>query len=148
MQEMQETRLRSLSWEDALEEGMATHSSILAWRIPWAEESGGLQSMGLQKVGHDWAHSTFPHFPTLDRIRWLPDRVDEDLAVSHRQFRYTAGSGWIIFNTDITLPTWLWLTAGHSNVVIKTKFPFLFLFSFKLIIALLFHFLGFLCTYG
>ena len=42
-----------LSQEDPLEEGMATHSSILAWRIPWTEESGGLQSMGLQRVGHD-----------------------------------------------------------------------------------------------
>ena len=45
---MQETWVRSLSWEDPLEKGMATHSSILAWRIPWTEESGELQSMGLQ----------------------------------------------------------------------------------------------------
>ena len=44
---MQETWLRSLGWEDPLEEGMATHSSILAWRIPWTEEPGGLQSMGV-----------------------------------------------------------------------------------------------------
>ena len=50
---MQETRVRSLGWEDPLEKGTATHSSILAWRIPWTEEPGGLQSMGLQKVGHD-----------------------------------------------------------------------------------------------
>ena len=48
---MQETWVQSLSWEDALEEGMATHSSILAWRIPWTEDPGGLQSMGLQSVG-------------------------------------------------------------------------------------------------
>ena len=48
-----ETWVRSLGWEDPLEEGMATHSSILAWRIPWTEEPGGLQSMGLQRVGHD-----------------------------------------------------------------------------------------------
>ena len=40
-------------WEDPLEEGTATHCSILAWRIPWTEEPGGLQSMGLQRVGHD-----------------------------------------------------------------------------------------------
>ena len=45
---MQETQVRSLGWEDALEKGMATHSSILAWRIPWTEEPGGLQSMGPQ----------------------------------------------------------------------------------------------------
>ena len=43
----------SLGWEDPLEERMATHSSILAWRIPWAEEPGGLESMGSQRVGHD-----------------------------------------------------------------------------------------------
>ena len=42
----------SLSWEDPLEKGMATHSSILAWKIPWTEEPGGLQSMGLQRVRH------------------------------------------------------------------------------------------------
>ena len=46
MQEPQETWIQSLGWEDALEEGMATHSSILPWRIPWTEEPGGLQSMG------------------------------------------------------------------------------------------------------
>ena len=43
----------SLGWEDPLEEGMATHSSILAWRIPWTEESGRLQPMGSQRVGHN-----------------------------------------------------------------------------------------------
>ena len=48
---MWETWVKSLSWEDSLEEGMATHSSILAWRIPWTEEPGGLQSMGSQGVG-------------------------------------------------------------------------------------------------
>ena len=50
---MWETRVRSLGWEDLLEEGMATYSSILAWRIPWTEEPGGLESMGFQRVGHD-----------------------------------------------------------------------------------------------
>ena len=48
-----ETRVQSLGWEDPLEEEMATHSSILAWRIPWMEETGRLQSMGWQRVGHD-----------------------------------------------------------------------------------------------
>ena len=46
---MQETQVRSLGWEDPLEEGMATHSSILVWEIPWTEEPGGLQPMGSQK---------------------------------------------------------------------------------------------------
>ena len=50
---VQETQVQSLGREDPLEKEMATHSSILAWRIPWAEEPGGLQSTGSQRVGHD-----------------------------------------------------------------------------------------------
>ena len=50
---MQEMRVHSLGWEDPLEKGMATDSSILAWRMPWTEEPSGLQSMGPQRVGHD-----------------------------------------------------------------------------------------------
>ena len=49
-------------WEDPLEKEMTTHSSILAWRIPWTEEPGWLQSMGSQRVGHDWAPFTFTYF--------------------------------------------------------------------------------------
>ena len=52
---MQETQVRSLGWEDLLTNEMATHSSILAWEIPWTEEPGGLQSMGSERVGHDLA---------------------------------------------------------------------------------------------
>ena len=55
---VQETRVWSLSWEDPLEKEMATHSGILAWKISWTEKPGGLQSMGLQRVGHDWATNT------------------------------------------------------------------------------------------
>ena len=50
---MQETWVQSPGWEDPLEKGMATHSSILAWRIPWTEETGGLQAIGSKRVGHD-----------------------------------------------------------------------------------------------
>ena len=50
---MQETQVQSLGWEDPLEKEMAIHSSTIAWKIPWTEEPGGLQSMGLQRVGHD-----------------------------------------------------------------------------------------------
>jgi len=53
MQKMQETWIRPLGQEDPLEKEMATHFSILAWRIPWAEEPGGLQSMGSQRVRYD-----------------------------------------------------------------------------------------------
>ena len=50
---VQETWIQSLGWEDPLEKEMVTHSSILAWKISWTEEPGGLQSMGSQRVGHD-----------------------------------------------------------------------------------------------
>ena len=53
LQIMQETRVQSLGWEDALEKGMATHSSILAWKIPWTEELGRLQTMGSQRMGYN-----------------------------------------------------------------------------------------------
>ena len=53
MQETEEMQVPSLGWEDPLEEGIATHFSILAWRIPWTEEPGRLQSLGLQRVGRD-----------------------------------------------------------------------------------------------
>ena len=53
MQETEETQVRSLGQEDSLEKEMATHSSVLAWKIPWTEEPGGLQSMGPQRVRHD-----------------------------------------------------------------------------------------------
>ena len=53
MQETEEMQVRFLGWEEPLEEGMATHSSILAWGIPWTEEPGGLEFIGSQRVGHD-----------------------------------------------------------------------------------------------
>ena len=67
---MQETRVRSLGQEDPLEKGMTTLSNILSWRIPWTEALGGLQSIQLQRVRHDWVtkHSTAPFtFTTLPR---------------------------------------------------------------------------------
>ena len=79
---MQETRVWSLGREDSLKKGMAAHSSILAWRIPWTEEPGGLQSMGPQTVGHCWPTNTFC-FWSLDlyqllleewvRVEWCED---------------------------------------------------------------------------
>ena len=56
---IQENRVQSLSQEDTLEKGMSTYSSILAWRIPWTEGPGGLQSIVSQRVGHEWATNTF-----------------------------------------------------------------------------------------
>ena len=60
---MQETWVQSLGQEDPLEKGLTTHSSSLAWIIPWREEPGRLQSIALQRVGHDWAIN--PHFPPI-----------------------------------------------------------------------------------
>ena len=82
---MQEAWVWSLGWEDHLEKGMATHSSILDWRIPWIEEPGRLQSIGLQRVGHDcsnWAHTQNCTRELIisredperrERVRWLQE---------------------------------------------------------------------------
>ena len=64
MQKLQETHVWSLHGEDPLEEGMATHSSIPAWRIPWTEEAGRLQSIGSQRVRHEWSNLTHAHTHT------------------------------------------------------------------------------------
>ena len=68
---MQETWVRSLGWEDLLEKGTATHSTILAWRIPWTEEAGGLQSMGSQRVSHDRSNLARMHAGTFLAGQWL-----------------------------------------------------------------------------
>ena len=64
-EELQETRVWSLGQEDPLEDGMATHSNILVWRIPWTEEPGGLQSIVSQRIGHDWSDLACKH-----RLPW------------------------------------------------------------------------------
>ena len=70
---MHETWVWSLGWEDPLEKWMATHSSILAWRIPWTEDLGGIQSMGLQRVEHYWVTSTLSltGYKTLETLVYL-----------------------------------------------------------------------------
>ena len=70
MQEPLEVRVWSLGWEDPLEESMATHSSILAWRIPWTEELGKLHSTVSKRVGHDWSH--WVHISTLSILVVFP----------------------------------------------------------------------------
>ena len=85
IQETQETWVRSLSWEDPLEEKMATHSSMLAWRIPWTEEPGGLQSMGLPRVGCG--------------LVWL--------SCNNSSVEVEEGSGKLEFSADWYRPEWL-----------------------------------------
>ena len=76
---MLETWVWSLGWENPLEKEMATHSSTLAWKIPWTEELGRLQSMGLRWVRHDWATLLFTHL--LLKIRSV---VSEQIVISSR----------------------------------------------------------------
>ena len=64
-----DTWVQSLGWEDPLEKEMAAHSSIVAWKIPWTDEPGELQSMGLQRVRHDWATNTYTHTHTHTHTR-------------------------------------------------------------------------------
>ena len=89
----QATRVPFLGWEDPLEKGMATHSSILDWRIPWTEEPGGLQSMGPQRVGHDWATNTpilslkmSPVLQFREILLWERSLVFFLLAASNKSF--------------------------------------------------------------
>ena len=86
--------VQSLGWEDLLEKEMATHSSILAWKIPWTEEPGRLQSMGLQRVRHDWATS----FLGLTGLIFLHSkglsRVFSSITVQKSQFYGAQSSLW------------------------------------------------------
>ena len=68
---MQETQVWSLGWEDTLQRRIATHSSILAWRIPWTEEPGCLQSMGLQRVRHNWVTKQQQWLMMLNIFPWV-----------------------------------------------------------------------------
>ena len=77
---MRETRVRSLGREDPLEKEVVTHSSILAWRIPWMEKPGRLQSMGSQRVGHDWV--TFTLLYLLLKIATLQDSINTHTMLS------------------------------------------------------------------
>ena len=86
---MQETWVRSLCQKDLLEEGMAVHSSILAWRIPWREEPGGLRSIRSQRIGHDWTH--IHTLSLLLTMWWL---VSETEALSQ-----LSGFAWVVFYT-------------------------------------------------
>ena len=79
---MRETRVRSLGREDTLEKETATHSSIHAWKTPWTEEPGGLQSMGSQRVRHDWATSLhFTLFLNMHRIYTLHTNIQQSVKI-------------------------------------------------------------------
>ena len=108
---MQETRVQSLGQEDPLEKEMATHSSILAWRIPWTEEPGGLQSTGSQRVGHDWATS-------LSLLLYLQSRNDFLLISPHT---HASQSFYIFFFPPACTPACLY-SYVYSHIFIH-MFP-------------------------
>ena len=90
---MPETWVLSLVWEDPLEKGMATHSSILAWRFPWTEKPGGLQSMGWQRVGHGWATNTFTSKEVIFKLRYFLKSGEKSISVKGNSMCEVAEAG-------------------------------------------------------
>ena len=110
---MRETWVRFLGWEDPLEKEMATHSSFLAWRIPWTEEPGRPQSTGSQRVRHDWATSLLQVVPLLaSNNKYYLMRRQDVPGESHGQRGLVGYSPWGHKELDMTegLST-LWLRA-------------------------------------
>ena len=118
---MQETQVWSLGREDPVEKGMAMRSSIRAWRIPWTEEPGGLQSMGSQREGHDWASNVFTptYLITLNinrlnapfRRQWLSNKIkmkdpiicypQEKICTPDIQFKYDTNNSKVKIEKNI-----------------------------------------------
>ena len=115
---MQETRVQSLVQEDPLEKGMAMHTSILAWRIPWTEEPGRLQFMGSQRVGHDWATNTFFTFDFSSGFLFFFFYLS--FSVSWKS--YAEVKVWGIFATcSVRLWTWSFVSDGFpGGLVVKS----------------------------
>ena len=142
---MQETWVRSLRCEDPLEKEMATHSSTLAWKIPRIEEPGGLQSMGSQRVGHNWAVSLFikarpqsrddqeRFVSQMEKTRrgWQgvrPGATSAEPACAHRQSIWPCGLScepWLKNSKNASLPTGHHLqsdiTEAHWTISPQTK---------------------------
>ena len=111
---MRETQVQSLGWEDPLEKAMATRSSILAYRIPWTEEPGGLQSMESQRVRHDWA-CPLPHL--LCTVVWA-SAVQWGESATHT---LTSPPFWILFPfTDV----FLFVMAGEFHTLLPWHLDF------------------------
>ena len=95
---MQETQVRSLSWGDSLEKGMATHFSIFAWRIPWTEEPGGLQSLGSQRVRRDWVTNsnqlTNTYCSYCSYCSWQNNRILNEELPRSVGVQYATGDQW------------------------------------------------------
>ena len=110
---------------DPLEEGMATHSSILSWRTPWTEEPGGLQSMGSQRVGHNWAHThthkVWSRKTGLRRLQRRSDTWEESWKMNftgqrHRKWEGQAGRETNICAKILQSPWHIW---GNWNIAVS-----------------------------
>ena len=107
---MQETWVWSLGQEDTLEKEMATHSSIHAWKISWTEEPGGLQSMGSQRVRHDWATSL--HFTSLHREREVfhsIQHITERFMLTYFSFEYVVDNMQALCHCETIMLVQLWI---------------------------------------
>ena len=98
---MQENQVLSLGEEDLLKKEMTTHSSMLAWRIPWTEEPGGLQSRELQRVGHDWATNTHTHTHTQWSSNPTPGHTSRENHTWKRYLHPTVHSSTIYYSQDM-----------------------------------------------
>ena len=125
---MWETWVRSLSREDPLEKEMATHSSILAWRIPWTEEPGGLSSTGSQRVGHDWATSFIfifiqDHHSSLIFESLYRSHSNLELCCRTLVCKWT--SGWLPLHLLSMIPQFHQAHLRHSLITTWTESNFL-----------------------
>ena len=130
-QETQEIWVRSLGWEDPMEEEMATNSSVLARRIPWTEEPGGLQFMVLQRVGLNWSNlacmptrravSTFPG--SFYSLRLVTDLLSTDKGVLFTQLAYSPHSCHVIpRRSHRASPSLLHKSVSHNTVATERQF--------------------------
>ena len=120
VQEMQEAWVQSLGQEDPLKEEMATHSSILDWKIPWMVEPGGLQSLGLQRVKHDWAHGmhTLPSHGSLNSVPlcFFHGTCHGAMFLS---FLLLIFYHWIVCMTRLENVSWSWVSGHETCAVIR-----------------------------
>ena len=148
MQETQGTWVQSLDWEDPLEEGMATHSSILAWRLPWTEELGGLQSGGSQRIRYNWSNlaciqivvnsviATYCHFLGLiEYVYFIVCSITLEEISGHKNLARTLHRSFhlVLFSLSPYSVLFPYLTPLHYNFsenenlyLFQPFFPFLF----------------------
>ena len=117
-------------WKDPLEKGMATHPSILAWRTPWTEERGGLQSMGLQRAGHNWATNTFT-FQRLSTSRCAPHFLEVGFCCYFlKSFYRLYSTEHLLFSAELGSLKIISVPSFTGNAVFGFLYYFIHLISF------------------